>query len=158
MKTRYIIAAVAVVLLLGFGTAMFARAEWHGGPFHHGKGGILVHLTRKFDLTAAQQTEVKQMWQAEKPSVVPLVQQLAQLHKQMIAATANGNFDQAKVTAIANQQSQVLSQLIVEKAKLTSKFYTLLTPEQRTKFDTMQQRRLTHIDNFVQKLAANQSQ
>jgi Spy/CpxP family protein refolding chaperone len=160
MRTKYIVGALLAVLLLGLGTILFAHVRW-GGPLGHGgqrgEGAFLAHLTRRLDLTPAQQTEVKQMWQAEKPAVVPLVQQLASLNKQMAEATSNGTFDQAKVTAIANQESQLVSQLIVEKEKLTVKFYTLLTPEQRTKFDTVRQRRLTRIDEFVQQMAGETS-
>ncbi len=157
MKNKYLVGALLGVLLVGLGTALYARAQWSGFGGHRGGERLMAHLTRKFDLTTAQQTEVKQMWESEKPAVTPLVQQLSQLNKQMAQATAGGSYDQAKVAAIANQESQVISQLILEKEKLTSKFYTLLTPEQRIKFDSMQQRRLERIDRFVQHLTTEQS-
>lgn len=161
MKNKYIVGALLGVLLVGLGTALYARAQWSGGPFgfggHRDGERLIAHLARKLDLTTAQQTEVKQLWQSEKPMVTPLVQQLAQLNKQMVQATAGGSYDQAKVAAIANQESQVISALILEKEKLTSKFYTLLTPEQRTRFDAMQQRRLERIDRFVQHMTTEQS-
>lgn len=157
MKTKYAIAAIAALGLLGFGTAIYARAQF-GGAFgfrgHRGGGAFFAHLTRRLDLTPAQQAEAKQIWQSEKPTVVPLLQQLSQLNKQMAEATTGGTFDQAKVATIANQESQVVAGLIVEKEKMTVKFYTLLTPEQRTKFDTMRQHRLARIDQFVQRIAA----
>jgi periplasmic protein CpxP/Spy len=158
MKSKYILGTVVGIMLLGIGTAVFAHSQMRGFGFgmHRGQGAFLAHLSRKLDLSQGQQDEVKQMWQAEKPAIVPLVQQLAQAHKQMVQAENGGNFDQAKVTAIANQQAQVLSQLIVEKEKLTAKFYAILTPEQRNKFDTMRERQLTHIDQFVQRMASNE--
>jgi Spy/CpxP family protein refolding chaperone len=157
MKRKYVVLAM-LALLIGTGTALLAHAQMgHIGGFgrYHGEQAFLGHLTRKFDLTEPQQNEVKQLWQAEKPTVMPLVQQLAQNHKLMIAATANGTFDEAKVNTIAKSQAQTLAQLMVEKEKLTAKFYTLLTPEQRTKFDAMRQRQVSHIDQFVQKMATN---
>lgn len=160
MRPKYIVSALAAAALLAFGTVLYAHVQW-SGPFgfggHRHGGGVIAHLTRRFDLTPAQQAELKQMWQAEKPTVVPLVQQLASLNKQMAEATNGGAFDQAKVAAIANQESQLVSQLIVEKEKLTVKFYTMLTPEQRTKFDAMRQRKLSRIDEFVQRMATEQS-
>jgi Spy/CpxP family protein refolding chaperone len=160
MKTKYIVWSLLAVMLVGVGTALYARAQW-GGPLgfggHRGQGAFLAHLSRRLDLTPAQQGDVRQMWQTEKPAVMPLVQQLAQLNKQMAEVSTGASFDQAKVAAIANQESQVISQLIIEKEKLTAKFYTLLTPEQRTKFDTMRQHRLERIDQFVQRMTTEQS-
>ncbi|HYH00777.1 MAG TPA: Spy/CpxP family protein refolding chaperone [Terriglobales bacterium] len=164
MKNRYIVLGL-VVLLFGAGSILFAQARrahlgsgmglgmWHG----RGEQAFLDRLTMIFDLTEAQQSEIKQMWQAEKPNVLPLVQQLAQTHKQMVSASANGKFDQAAVTSLANKEAQIIAQLIVEKERITAKFYALLTPEQRAKFDRIQQRKLSRIEQFVQKLAAGTS-
>jgi Spy/CpxP family protein refolding chaperone len=160
MKRKYI-AVGMIVLLIGAGTALLASAQMRHAGFGfgwpHGEQAFLSHLTDMFDLTEAQQAEVKHLWQAEKPTVMPLLQQLAEAHKQMIAATANGAFDDAKVTPIAQKQAQTLTQLLVEKEKMTAKFYTLLTPEQRGKFDRIRQRHLSRMDEFLQRMAANQS-
>jgi Spy/CpxP family protein refolding chaperone len=77
------------------------------------------------------------------------MQQLASQRQQMLAATQNGQFDEAKVQAIAGQQGQTLANLIVLRQELQSKIYGLLTPEQRTKFDQMQQRRLEHMQKWL---------
>lgn len=144
------------VLLLSICAVVFAQStqqgpgqgQWrHRGP--HGPGGMLAHLTRVLNLTDAQQAQVKTMWESEKPNVVPLFQQLEQGHKEMLGVTANGAFDEAKVNSIAQQQSQTLAKLIVEKEKLQSKFYQILTPEQRTRFTQMQQRHDQHIERML---------
>lgn len=163
MKRRYIVIGM-LVLLVGAGSLLFAQARrshfgmgmgmWHGG----GEQAFLDHLSMMFDLTDAQQAEVKQMWAAEKPNVMPLVQQLAATHKQMMAASANGKFDEAAVQSLANKQGQAIAQLIVEKQRMTAKFYSILTPEQRAKFDRIQQKRLSRMDQFVQKLTQTVSQ
>lgn len=150
-------AITTVVVVVAFSAALLAHAHGGLGAWHHGPEGVIRHLTKVYGLSTQQQTEVRQMWESEKPVVMPLVQKLAATHKQMIAASANGNFDQAKVTALANEQGQTISQLVVEKEKMTAKFYTLLTPEQRTKFDRMRQRRMTHIDSLVQRLSGEQT-
>ena len=157
MKRKYIVIGM-LVLLVGAGTALLAESKVGRMGWHHGKHNIMQRLTRKFDLTQAQQNDVKQMWQSEKPTIIPLLKQLADGNKQMVAATANGNFDEAKVNAIAKSQSQTISQLMVEKEKLATKFYTILTSEQRTKFDAMRQKRISHFDQFIQRMATNQGQ
>ncbi|MGE5205367.1 MAG: Spy/CpxP family protein refolding chaperone, partial [Chlamydiota bacterium] len=61
----------------------------------------------------------------------------------------NGQFDQAQVQAIANQQGQTLANLIVARQELQSKIYALLTPDQQAKFNQMQQRRLEHMQKWL---------
>jgi Spy/CpxP family protein refolding chaperone len=165
MKRTYI-AVGMLLLLIGGGALVFAQARrahygmgmgcglWHG----RGEQAFIDHFSRTFDLTDAQKADVQQMWAAEKPVIMPIVQQLASTHKQMVAASANGKFDDAAVTSLASKQGQAIAQLIVEKQRMTAKFYTLLTPEQRAKFDRIQQSRLSRMDQFIQKLGSNQAQ
>ena len=107
------------------------------------------HLTRRLDLTDTQQQQVKSLMEAQKPVVQPLFQQLMAQHQQMVAATQNGQFDQAKVQAIASQQAQVIANLIVVKEQTHSRIYALLTPDQRTKFDQMRQTRMEHMQKWA---------
>ena len=84
----------------------------------------------------------------------PLVQQLAENRKAMLAATANGAFDQAKVQAIANQQSQAMAQLMVQKASIQHQIYTqVLTADQRTKADQMREKQMERIDQRLQRFS-----
>ncbi len=153
MKRKTILITLAV-LVASVGAFMAAQTTQNRtGQWHQGSGGIMQHVTREFNLTEAQQTQVKAMWESEKPNVLPLLQQLAAGHKQMIAATAGGTFDEAKVAPIANEQAQTIAQLLVEKEKLSSKFYQILTPEQRTKFDTVRQQHDAHVDRMLQHLS-----
>ena len=95
-------------------------ATWAGWP-------------NELNLTDAQKQQIKTMMQAQRATTRPLMQQLAENRKAMLTATANGAFDQAKVQAIANQQSQAMAQLMVQKASMQHQIYTqVLTAEQRT--------------------------
>jgi Spy/CpxP family protein refolding chaperone len=157
MKRKNVLITLAV-LVIGAGAMLAAQtAQRQMGQWHHGPGGLMQHVTRVFNLTDAQQTQVKAMWESEKPNVIPLLQQLADGSKQMTAATPNGTFDEAKVAPIANEQAQTIAKLLVEKEKLSSKFYQILTPEQRTMFDTLRQQHETRIDNMLQHLATGGS-
>lgn len=152
MKRKGILLSVAIVTLTLGSLGLIAQAA-HRQDWHRGQGGMLQHLTRTYNLTNAQQAQVKALWQSEKQNVVPLLQQLEQGSKEMHAATANGTFDEAKVNQIAQQQSQTITSLLVEKEKLQSKFYQILTPDQRAKFVEMQQRRESHVNRMLQNLA-----
>jgi len=62
---------------------------------------------------------------------------LEQLHKQLEAATANGQFDETKVRELAGQQAQLMADQMVEHMRMKAKAYSILTPDQRTKADEM---------------------
>ena len=110
MKTKFWSVAVALLALVLCGAAMLSYAQqneaagasgWSG--HRHGHMGFMA---RELNLTDAQKQQIKTMMQSQRATMRPLMQQLAENRKAMLAATANGAFDQAKVQAIANQQSQ----------------------------------------------------
>jgi len=149
MRWKYAAIALAVVLAIGLGVTL-ARA----GAMHHGQYGhrhMMRWLTHELDLTNSQQAQIKSMIDAEKPTIRPLVQQIADGQKQMLAATANGAYDDTKVRAVANNQAQVIAQLLVEKEKLISDVYQkVLTPEQRVKADALRQRMADRMGKHLQ--------
>jgi Spy/CpxP family protein refolding chaperone len=157
---KYGIVTAIVVVVLGAALALHAEAKfrhasqtWGGPPM---AGRFLQHMADVLDLTDAQQGQIKQMWQAELPTIQPLVQQLAEQHKQMVAATQGGRFNEAQVRPIANQQAQVIAQLIVEKQKLQSQVYAILTPDQQAKMARLQQRHMDRMQNWLNKQTTNQ--
>ncbi len=160
MKKKYAIVTAIVVAVLGVALTVHAEARfrhasqtWGGPPM---AGRYLQHLADVLDLTDAQQTQIKQMWKAELPTIQPLLQQLAAQHKQMVAATQSGKFDEAQVRPIANQQAQLIAQLIVEKQKLQSQVYAILTPDQQAKMTRLQQRRMDRMQNWLNKQTSTQ--
>ena len=148
MRWKYVAIGLAVVLAITLGVTL-ARAGAVG--WHHGHRHMLKWLAHELDLTDAQQAQIKSMIEAEKPNIRPLVQQLADQQKLMLAATANGAFDDAKVRTIAGNQAQVIAQLLVEKEKLISNVYqNVLTPDQRVKADALRQRMVDRMGKHLQ--------
>lgn len=154
---RFIIWSGAALLLIVAGIVI-ARAE---GPGHHGWGCPLWHhhgpfgyVAHELNLSDAQQSEIKSMWQAEKPTVASLVQDMVAEGKEMDAATAQGNLDESKVQAIAARQGETVARLLVEKARFRSRLYaTVLNPEQRTRADELQKQWDSRLDRLAAKLA-----
>ena|SRR5690348_5473869 len=151
MNRKRIVVGLAALLLVVGVAALGESVAGKGGPWHRGDflNRRIAHLTRALDLNDAQQQQVKSLVEAQRPAMKGLMQQMASQRAQLLAATQNGQFDAAKVQAIANQQGQTMANLIVVRQELQSKIYTLLTPEQRTKFDQMQQRRLEHMQKWL---------
>ena len=101
------------------------------------------------NLSDTQKSQIKSMWEAERPEVASLVQELASEGKEMDSVTAQGALDESKVQTIATRQGETIAKLLVEKERFKSKVYTtVLNPEQRTKADELQKvwhSRLDHV-------------
>ena len=150
MKTKYLAIALALVIAAGGVTAVWAHVRT-GGANGMMFGRHMGWIARKLDLSDAQKTQIQSMIQAERPNFAPLVKQLAANHQQMLVATRGGSFDEAQVRTLANQQAQTLAQLMVIRERLISKAYnTVLTPDQKTKADTLRQHMLDRMSQRLQ--------
>ena len=137
--------AVLAVVVLALSIGAFARQGRHGG--HGGPGGppfgppsperMLSRMTEDLDLSTDQVTQIKAIMTDEESKVSPYRAKMADLDEQMRTATADGQFDEAKVREIATQQAQVLTELIVERKRGESRTYAVLTTEQRQRFEEL---------------------
>jgi len=155
MKTKYIAIALALVVAVGGATAVWANARGSGG---NGMmfGRQMRWMAWKLNLSDAQKTQVRSLIQGERPNFEPLVKQLAANHQQMLVATRGGSFDEAQVRTLANQQAQTLAELMVVRERVISKVYnTVLTPDQKTKADSLRQHML---DRMTQRFQQQTSQ
>jgi Spy/CpxP family protein refolding chaperone len=98
---------------------------------------MVDHIARELNLTDAQKEQVKAIIDAQGAAEEARHVKLEDLHKQIEAATANGQFDEAQVRALANQQAQLMADSMVEHIRAHSKIYALLTAEQRAKADQL---------------------
>jgi periplasmic protein CpxP/Spy len=156
MKSKNVL-LIAVALVLALTAAVgisqtVKRAHMHGGGMYGSgmfEGHMLHFFTDYLDLTDAQQAQVKDILAKEKPALKPLMQQMAQSHQQIRELTMAGNFDEAKVRALATQQAQTMTEMIVQKARIESEMIQVLTPEQKTKLNDFmtkhEQRMMKHM-------------
>jgi Spy/CpxP family protein refolding chaperone len=155
---RYMI-WLSVALLLVTSGIIFARADgvrrhgWGGrGWSRHGPLGYVAH---KLNLSDAQKSQIKSMWDAERPTVASLVQELVSEGKEMDAVTAQGSLDDSKVEATAARQGATIAKLLVEKERFKSKIYTtVLNPEQRTKADQLQKTWHSRLDHIAARIGS----
>lgn len=102
---------------------------------------VLAHLANGIDLTEPQQLRIRAILSTERQIFEPLMKQLTQAQRQMREATASGEFDEAQVRAIAADQAQTMTELIVLKERVRARIYNeVLTPEQRIQAARMLQR------------------
>jgi Spy/CpxP family protein refolding chaperone len=140
MRNRILIIAGIAVLVIG--AAVFAighgfqEREGHG----RGHGDMLEHMARELNLTDAQKEQVKTIMSSAESSSQATREKLEEIHKQVEAATANGQFDETQVRNLASQQAQLEADMMVEHLRAKSKVFAILTAEQRTKAEEMHKR------------------
>ncbi len=137
------------------------------GGFHHGaRGGEweghrhpgMEFLSRKLNLTEAQRAQIKTIFEAQKATTRPVLEQMEQNRAAMLTATASGAFDQAKVQSIAAEQAQLAAKLMVQKQAVEAQIYnTVLTTEQKATADQMRQKELTRINERVERMAGTEA-
>ena len=100
-----------------------------------------LRILRQLDLTEAQQAEIKAFMDAGRTTLETLMTKLDAERRQLDEATKGGQFDEAQVRSLAAQQAQTFTELIVEHKRVEARLYSLLTPEQRTRFEQLRGRR-----------------
>ncbi len=130
----------AILMAVAAGLATSALAQRPGSGFGHHSGWMLKHMAKELNLTEAQQTQIKGIMAGEKSKIRPLMQQLRQ-NEQAENANINGSFNENQARAFAGKQAQIMSDLIVEKQRIRSQVYAVLTPEQRQKAQQLMQER-----------------
>lgn len=139
MKNRILVIAGIAALVIG--ATIFALAQGHPGMGERMRGGgppdMIEHMSRELNLTDAQKEQVKTLLEAQRATEEERHTKLDSIRKQIDAASANGQFDEAQVRPLANQQAQLMADEMVDHLRLHSKIYGLLTAEQRTKADEM---------------------
>jgi Spy/CpxP family protein refolding chaperone len=118
---------------------------------------MLRRMTRELNLTGAQQTQIKSILQAEKAKIQPLRQQLRQ-NQQTENTAISGTFDEGKARAFAGKQAQIVSDLMVERERMKSEIYAVLTPDQRAKAQQLMQARQQRRQQHMEKSSPQQTQ
>ena len=165
MKSNYfkvlaVVLLVAVVAAIGVSQTV-KRVHMRGDGMFGGPefgGHMLAYFTRKLDLTDAQQAQVKDIIAKEKPSFGPLMLQMAQNHQQMRQLIMSNGFDEAKVRELASQQTQTMTELTVQRVRVGSELYQVLTPDQKTKLTAIINQHEQRFMNHMQGQGQTQSQ
>jgi protein CpxP len=100
---------------------------WHGAQ----KGAMLDRLSAKLNLTDTQKQQAQSIFSAARESAQPIRTQLRQDRQALQAAVKSGASD-AQIDQLANQMGPLMAQSTAIRSKAFSKFYSILTPEQRT--------------------------
>lgn len=139
MKKKVLVIASIAVLVVA--AAIFALARGHMGGGDKMRGGDMVeHISRELNLTDAQKEQVKAAFEAQHSIEEQRHAKLDEIRKQIDAATANGQFDEAVVRPLASQQAQLQAESMIDHLRMHAKLYSMLNAEQKAKADELMKR------------------
>jgi protein CpxP len=157
IRSRFLIAAIAVLFTTVVANSHSQTAEAAPPPMHeHGFGHgehMLEFFTDYLNLSDAQQAQAKSILQKEHATLRPLFQQLHQTEQQL-RQYEEGAYDEAKVRALAAQQSQAQIELTVQKTRIHSELFQLLTPDQQAKMKQFEANREARMAKHMKEAPA----
>lgn len=154
-RFRLLVAAMAVLL----GTAIAKSQTPDDAPpppakHMHAPGFGMHHpmmgfFAKQLNLTDAQKAQMKSIMQKEHPAMKPLFQQSHQIDLQL-RQYAEGNYDEAKVHALAAQRAQVETEMTVERTRIHNELYQVLTSDQQAKLKEIEARHEARMQQHMQ--------
>lgn len=160
MKPRSFKIAVVVLVLAVMAAVALSQTVRHArmrgdGMFGEPMLGFYVH---QLDLTDAQKAQMKAIMTKEKPTLQPLMLQVSQGHSQLRDLVMSGNFDEGKARELASQQSQTMTELAVQHARIASEMVQVLTPDQKTKLNALITQHEQRMMNRMQRSTPGQAE
>lgn len=154
---RLLIAALAIAMGSVMAKSQTADAATPPPPPAHSHAyGMHEHmmgfLAKKLNLTDEQKTQMKAIMQKERPTMKPLFQQQHQIDLQL-RQYVEGNYDEAKVQALATQKAQIQAQLTVAETRVHNQLYALLTPDQQSQLKEMEAKHEAHMQERMNRQA-----
>jgi Spy/CpxP family protein refolding chaperone len=95
---------------------------------------MLGRLSAKLNLTDAQKQQAQSIFSAARQSAQPLRAQLRQQRQALQAAVKSGA-PEAQIDQLSSQMAPLMAQATAIHSKAFAKFYSILTPDQRTLLD-----------------------
>lgn len=118
----------------------------HFGGRHKRGGRMNGRMFRQLDLTDAQKTQMQSIRKNSRENMKPVMEQMRESRGTIKSLTANGNFDESQVQAIATQMGALHAQMIVEKERTKAAMFAVLSADQKAKLAELKA-------NFEQKRA-----
>jgi Spy/CpxP family protein refolding chaperone len=146
----------AALIVVGITAAWTQTRSWRGGHgpiwFHHGPMG---YVARELDLSDTQKSQIKTIWEGERPNISELVREFASEQKGMDALPLqDGAADEGRMQDITARQGATLAKLLAQKEKITGKIYSqVLNPAQRIKADELRKRWNSHLEHVADRIS-----
>jgi periplasmic protein CpxP/Spy len=142
-----------IAAVLGFAalTAVTGVAQAHEGGWDGGHCGKHQHhmfqrLGKKLGLTDTQKAQAKEIFQANKETLKPIITKLRAERKNLHLLMTADKTDEPAIRAETAKIAAIQADLNVNRAKVGAQFRSILTPEQQTALKTMIQKHQNKTD------------
>lgn len=136
-----------------------ALAKRHGGEGltgHQGQGTKQMNMLKvALDLSEQQQTEIQQIIAEQQKKAAPLREQVRANREAVREVMVQAALDEGKLQALMQEQSELRTEMMIEKHATQAKVSQVLTPEQQQKHEELRQVRKEH--RAQKRLARQQS-
>jgi len=143
MKTAIVSLISALVLSLVAVTGYAFERGKHGYGGHGDPGSMMMKLVDKLDLSEEQESEIKAIFENRKTEKEQ--KQRRKVIQELMALDPMSSDYEQKVSAIADEQAEKVREMIVEKAKVRTEIYEVLTPEQREELEEIMAKKMEKI-------------
>jgi Spy/CpxP family protein refolding chaperone len=148
MTNKILQIAGGAVLAAGMIFAQTGTTPAPNPPVRHAQGfhrrPMFARMVRRLNLTDAQKTQAKTIFQGLRTQAQPIRAQLQQGRLALMSAAEAGQpADQLNQLAQANATQ--IAQLAALRAQAFGKFYAILTPTQQQQVQTMQSKWAAHV-------------
>ena len=139
MKRILIGIAAIGVLAAGFAIAQTTATPQAGAAKGKGVRALVrKRMLKALNLTDTQTQQAKTILQSARQTAQPLAQQLKQDRAALTAAIEAG--DSAKIQQLSTDMGSLRGNVLAVRSQALSKFYALLTPDQKTKAEEFRQK------------------
>lgn len=128
MKTRWGIIAGVCALGIALAASAATFQDQNGWMQRRASGLFLHRVERELNITDAQRMQIKVILNAEKPTILALAERARQERMQL---ASRQTFDEAYVRSFAQQHESTVQDALVEREKVRTEIWQVLTPEQR---------------------------
>jgi Spy/CpxP family protein refolding chaperone len=132
---------MAAMVALGAATILAqttATAQKGAGKANGVRSLVRKRLMNALDLTADQKQQAKIVMQGARQTAQPLAQQLKQDREALAAAIQAG--DSARIQQLSTDMGSLRGRVLAIRSDAMSKFYAMLTPDQKAKAVEFQQK------------------
>ena len=115
----------------------------------HGDGRMMKRMTKKLNLTDAQQAELKTLREAQKEEHKALREEMKALRTEMQALDTTSADYQSKVAVLADKKADLDRKKFIQRSEARQKFEAVLTDEQRAKYKELKAKRKSRGDKMA---------
>jgi Spy/CpxP family protein refolding chaperone len=127
------------VLAAGFAIAQTTATPQAGAAQGNSPRALVQkRMLQALNLTDTQKQQAKTIFQSARQTAQPLAQQLKQDRAALTAAIEAG--DSAKIQQLSTDMGSLRGNVLAVRSQALSKFYALLTPDQKTKAEEFRQK------------------